>query len=151
MEFLKTKESNLELIMFYEAKAAKKAYVIAWTKAQHIEAINRTYHKVIVKDSRIVGYLIMNKDDDNLELMRIVIFEPNQGYGREAIEKVKALAFHDLKCHRLWLDVRMHNKWAIELYKKLDFVQEGILREAVKYKDGYLSVMIMAILREDYV
>lgn len=150
MEFLRTSSQDLEQVMYYELRASEKAYVIAWTKAQHLQAIKCNHHIIIKQDSRNIGYLIMSRQEDNLELKRFVIFEPNKGYGKEALMLLKKYAFEEIDCHRFWLDVRMHNKIAINLYKKLGFVEEGILRDAVKHKGTYLSVMVMSILRGEY-
>jgi RimJ/RimL family protein N-acetyltransferase len=82
--------------------------------------------------------------------MRIVISKRGYGYGRDAIELLLNFAFNKLNTHRFWLDVRLHNEKAIGVYRKMGFIEEGILREAVKLNSGYVSIMIMSILRQDY-
>lgn len=153
IELIRTTEEQLDFVMHYEALEAEEGYVIKWSKEDHLRALIResTYHMIILEDSQPVGYLIMNTESDNLELMRLVISKKNKGYGTQTLEKIKSIAFNELNCHRLWLDVRMHNENAIRLYEKLGFVREGVLREAVKYNDHYISVLVMSILRSEYV
>jgi len=42
------------------------------------------------------------------------------------------------------------NEKAISLYKKLNFVVDGVLREHYFLDDGYLDVLAMSILKKDY-
>ena len=59
-------------------------------------------------------------------------------------------AFLDLNLNRIQLRVKPSNASAVALYKKCGFQQEGILREAI-YKDGYYEDLIMmSLLKKDY-
>ena len=73
-----------------------------------------------------------------------------KGYGREALKMMKNWAFEDLKMHRAWLDAKVDNKRAINLYKDEGFVEEGIIRECIKTGDVYESLMILGILAKEY-
>ncbi len=52
---------------------------------------------------------------------------------------------------RLWLDVRYKNQKAQRLYKSEGFVEEGILRECILYHGSYESLIVMSILKSEYV
>jgi RimJ/RimL family protein N-acetyltransferase len=82
--------------------------------------------------------------------MRLVINKPNEGHGRHVLELLKTYAFEHVKCHRLWLDVRVHNERGISVYKRHQFVEEGTLRQCIKHNNGYYSIKIMSILKEEY-
>lgn len=138
--------------MAAEKAAAKEGFVAEWTEEDHLKGIARpeTYH-MIVETVQPVGYLIMNRDKhDSLELMRLVITDKHKGYGRQTIQAIKKMAFEDLECHRLWLDVRIHNDYAYKMYLDMGFVEEGILRECVKLPQGHVSIRVMSILRSEY-
>ena len=148
-----TNKEDLEYVLDAESKASVDAYVISWSEKKHLDAIENKLvdHKIIESEGRSIGYLIANRNpDDNYELMRIVVSEKGKGYGKEAIKLLLKFAFEEISTHRFWLDVRMHNTYAIRLYENLGFKEEGILRECVKYKDGYVSVKVMSILRREY-
>lgn len=88
--------------------------------------------------------------NQSIEFRRIVITEKGRGYGREALRRVKSMAFGELKAHRLWLDVKEHNFRARHVYESEGFVVEGKLRECLKSEDGYESLVVMSILRDEY-
>ena len=73
-----------------------------------------------------------------------------QGIGTEVLSLMKRYTFNNLNLNKLYLNVGTDNKEAIDLYKKLNFVQEGILREHYYIEGKYLDIITMAILRKDF-
>ncbi|KAL4246629.1 Acyl-CoA N-acyltransferase [Abortiporus biennis] len=59
-------------------------------------------------------------------------------------------AFKGLNLHRLWLKSFGHNERAINVYKKLGFVEEGRLRKANWVDGRWVDVVIMSILDEEW-
>ncbi len=73
-----------------------------------------------------------------------------KGYAKEATLKAIDFAFNDLNLHRLSLKVQENNINAVKLYEKCAFKREGILRECI-YKNGhYLNLILMSILKSEY-
>ena len=100
-----------------------------------------------------IGFLIISglaNPFAEIEFMRIIMDVKGKGYGREALKMMKNWAFEDLKMHRAWLDAKVDNKRAINLYKDEGFVEEGIIRECIKTGDVYESLMILGILAKEY-
>ena len=58
--------------------------------------------------------------------------------------------FESLNLHKISLEVLATNKRAINLYKKLGFVEEGRKREEVLKHGFYIDSIIMSILRSEY-
>lgn len=144
---------DLPFVIKEEKQAAAKGFVANWSLEEHQAGIERetTKHMIVEYNNKPVGYVIMNQDEhDNLEIMRLVISEKHKGYGRQSLNMIKKIAFEELHCNRLWLDVRAHNRYAINVYQSMGFVEEGILRQAVKLTDGYVSVIIFSVLRSEY-
>jgi RimJ/RimL family protein N-acetyltransferase len=86
----------------------------------------------------------------SVELKRIVLQPKGQGYGRACVRLLMQMAFRDLGAHRFWLDVKSRNTRAKALYDGEGFVVEGQLREAVKTADGYDSLIVMSMLRPEF-
>lgn len=79
------------------------------------------------------------------------ISQHGKGYGYEASIAMLRHAFYRMNLNRIQLGVENNNKAAIALYKKVGFVEEGILRKNI-YKNGEFSdSLIMGILREEFV
>jgi diamine N-acetyltransferase len=76
--------------------------------------------------------------------------EREQGYGTEAIRLILDFAFKDLNLHRVYLYVFKTNVIALHVYKKVGFVQEGLLRKGAHINGEYVDVVVMGILREEY-
>jgi RimJ/RimL family protein N-acetyltransferase len=85
-----------------------------------------------------------------VEFRRLVITNKGHGFGRAAVRFVKQLAFEQYHAHRLWLDVRAHNRRAQQLYQSEGFVLEGTLRECVKVDNHFESLVTMSLLCSEY-
>jgi RimJ/RimL family protein N-acetyltransferase len=77
--------------------------------------------------------------------------ERGRGYGCEATRLLLKFAFKDLNLERVYLHVFSNNAAAIRLYEKVGFVCEGVLRRAAHIDGAYVDVIVMGILREEYV
>lgn len=76
--------------------------------------------------------------------------EWDKGYGSEAMTLLLRHAFETLNLNRAFLRVYADNTRAVRSYEKAGFVLEGRLREAV-YKHGkYDDVLIMSVLRSEW-
>ena len=76
--------------------------------------------------------------------------EWNKGYGSEVMSMLVRHCFETLNLNRACLRVYTDNVRAVRSYEKAGFVLEGRLREAV-YKFGkYEDVLIMSVLRSEW-
>lgn len=74
-----------------------------------------------------------------------------KGMGYFAVKTMLNHAFINLNLNRVELELLESNKRALNLYKKAGFIEEGLKKQAV-YKNGeYIDVIIMAVLKENYV
>lgn len=73
-----------------------------------------------------------------------------KGIGTFAVKAMLDHAFDNLNLRRIELGVLETNSPAIKLYEKTGFVKEGVKRSSV-YKNGqYVSMIMMAVLKEEY-
>ncbi len=73
-----------------------------------------------------------------------------KGVGTFAIRTMISHAFFNLNLRRIQLGVLENNIIAINLYKKVGFIEEGRKRKAI-YKNGrYIDELVMGLLREEY-
>lgn len=70
--------------------------------------------------------------------------ERGKGYGSEALKLICEYGFTKLKLHKISLRVLSSNEIAINVYKKLGFVEEGCFKDQVFVDGEYLSVIFMA-------
>ena len=73
-----------------------------------------------------------------------------KGYGREAMKLILKFAFHELNLHRVQLSVFSYNERAISLYRKLGFVQEGVLREYLSRDGQRHDMLYFGLLQQEW-
>jgi diamine N-acetyltransferase len=152
-----TTESDLSFVLETEYQEENSQFIIPWSKQQHRAALQDedVLHAIIETDveKRAIGYVIikgLRNVNQSIELMRVVITEKGQGWGRETLRLIKAWAFETQKAHRLWLDVKENNTRARHVYEAEGFVVEGKLRECLKARDIFESLIIMSMLKDEY-
>jgi RimJ/RimL family protein N-acetyltransferase len=105
------------------------------------------------KSGQQAGYVIITGLlDPNLTvcLMRIVVHIQGLGYGKKLLALLTDWIFMNTDTHRLWLDVNELNSRARHVYEGAGFKVDGALRESVKRGDTFETLLIMSILRQEY-
>ena len=152
-----TQVDDLAFVLQAEHDPANASFVEQWSHERHVAALSDSdfAHCIVERrsDGQPVGYIILaglKNVHQSLEFRRLVITDKGHGYGRAAVCLVKQLAFEQYCVHRLWLDVRAHNRRAQQLYQSEGFVIEGTLRECTKVADHFESMVIMSLLCSEY-
>jgi RimJ/RimL family protein N-acetyltransferase len=73
-----------------------------------------------------------------------------KGVATEAGRQILRIAFAELNLNRVYLHVFADNARAATLYRRLDFVEEGILRQHVRKDGAYRNVLVMGLLAEEW-
>lgn len=154
LKFRLTTTEDIEKIIVLEQ--LNKEFVGQWSFDQHQAALtNKDIAHIIFysKSQDFIGFAVLKgltNSNKNIELMRIVINAPGNGYGKKAISLLLDWCFNELDSHRVWLDVRIHNLRAQKVYADIGFVKEGLLRDCILFKDRYESLLVMSILKDEY-
>jgi len=75
----------------------------------------------------------------------------NKGLGEETVKLALNFAFNEINLHRVYLKVTESNKRAIKMYESCGFVKEGALREHLWSGGEYNNVLVMGILKNEYI
>ena len=156
IQMVYTEPSDIPFVVQAETEQENAQYIGQWSFEQHTSALSDadTLHLLVKNmDGENVGYVIIRgveSANDNIELMRIVITQKGAGYGKNAMLLIKKWCFEVRCAHRLWLDVRENNFRAQHVYQSQGFIREGVLRECVKVKDAYESLVLMSMLSHEY-
>ena len=73
-----------------------------------------------------------------------------RGYGRDAVTVLLHYGFHHLGGRRINLPTHARNKRAIRCYLACGFIEEGRPRQVVWIDGGYVDLVNMAILRDEW-
>lgn len=109
-----------------------------------------------IEDNKAIGTIGLDHIDhanQSGEFGNILIGETEyqgKGLALDATLTLLWFAFTGLNLNRIYLQVFSRNKIAVNLYCKCGFQKEGLLRQAI-YKAGeFQDVVVMAILREEF-
>ncbi len=151
-----TSESDIDYVLEAERNEENRPYVGQWTQEAHVAAIGNGDMAHLILEApggRRVGYAILvgiAAADGKLQLQRIVVTEKGEGYGRQALQLLKRMAFSEFGAHRFWLRVRARNQRARRLYLSEGFVEEGTSRDSILVDGRYESIITLSILRQEY-
>jgi diamine N-acetyltransferase len=158
IQLRRTTQDDLDFVLSAEQSAENRSFVSAWTRNEHLAALaSKDFAHLIIEriaTNRSIGYIILvglTDANKSIEFRRIVVTEKDKGYGREALRLVKRMAFEELGGHRLWLDVKEHNLRARHVYESEGFMVEGVMRECIKAEAGFESLVLMSMLKTEYV
>ena len=108
------------------------------------------------EDDKPIGRIYISNIDnhyDSLDITRIYIADKairGTGLGEEALRAALKLAFEDLNRERVTLDHFTGNKIASNLYLKVGFQYEGVMRHGGKKDGKYIDLHLMSMLRDEY-
>lgn len=151
-----TTEADLDWVLEAERAPDQLPFVSQWPRDLHARVIAEPggEHHIIEWRGAPAGYAILRGVGDpngSIELMRLVVTEKGRGIGRAALRALLARVFDTHAAHRLWLDVFTHNARARSLYLSAGFVEEGTLRECLVRDGVHRSLVVMSMLRHEYV
>lgn len=114
----------------------------------------RRYSIVKIADDELVGVIRVDQIDlvnRNCEIGADVIPSMRRlGIAFEAYGMIINYLFGNLGMHRLHLFTLESNNAAINLYQKLGFRKEGILRESISRNGSFANLYMMALLSQDW-
>ena len=76
--------------------------------------------------------------------------EKGKGYSKVASQLALRFAFYNLGLNRVFLKVEVQNTIATEMYKKIGFVKEGLLRKSVFKNNEFRDVLIFSMLKDEF-
>jgi RimJ/RimL family protein N-acetyltransferase len=125
---------------------------LAGARAFVLDHINRGHPQfVALSAGEVVGWCDITPKQRpiyaHVGVLGMGLLPPFRGQGigavliRRTLAAAKAFGFH-----RVELTVRENNTRALELYKKIGFETEGVMRDAVEVDGAYEDLIFMAVL-----
>jgi len=102
-----------------------------------------------------VGHVGLYNIDHRVRSAEFAVMIGNKGWwgkgtGKDVTRAVVDYGFKQLNLHRVYLTVLKSNDRAIALYEKLAFTTEGILRDEQFRDGGYVDVVAMGVLEQEW-
>ena len=131
--------------------------VAQWSEVEHRAALKRSDTRYLVGHPPAAppaGFALLQNIGDRHEgvkLRRVAVTAPGTGFGQALLAAVVDWVFEHTRDDRLWLDVFTHNERARHVYRRLGFVEDGLLRQAYLMPDGTrVDRVIMSMLRSEW-
>lgn len=119
--------ADLDRVMAIELQA----YTFPWTRGNLIDSLAAGYIAEVLlgPDGDLVGYFVAMRGVDELHLLNLTVAPHWQGsgHGRRLLAAVESRA-RDGGLASLWLEVRLSNERAQQMYRSRGFVQSGLRR-----------------------
>lgn len=135
---------HFDLEPVYEIE--KESYEFPWTLGILSDCLRVGYHCFVYEvDGEIRGYAILSHVLDEAHLLNICIAPEFQhkGYGIAFLNWLMQYA-RDNNLKTMYLEVRISNTAAINLYQKMGFNETGIRRNYYPAKDGKEDAQLFA-------
>jgi len=105
------------------------AYDFPWTRGNFIDSLAAGYHARVMRapQGQLIAYFVAMKGVDEMHLLNITVapVEQGKGFGRRMLDEVSSLSrLHG--ADRLWLEVRLSNQRARNLYLQYGFRHIGV-------------------------
>ncbi len=146
-------DAKIELAAFGPPTPHSMAEIEAWFDRRQADP-NTDHSFAIEAEGRLVGLCnlrdvdaIHRRADLGISLMAAEI---GKGYGSDAIRVLLEYAFVHLNLHKVCLDTLATNEAGLRAYRACGFVEEGRLREHEWADGGYVDLILMSVLREDW-
>ena len=140
---------------FYEYEPLSKVQQKIWFE-NFLKNKTEKYFIIETIKGESIGTVGLTKIDwrnRKCELARFLIGEKEhqgKGYGKEVEALILKYVFDHLNMHKLCCEVFATNQKVISLYESFGFKVEGTLRKHI-FKDGdYQDIVIMGMLKEEY-
>lgn len=110
---------------------------------------------ILKQDGTVIGSVrLWRVSERNRSAMLTIFVGPREnwgrGFGTDALRLALRQAFGAMELHRVELHVFAFNQRAIASYEKVGFEWEGARREALSRHGKYHDIIVMGILREEF-
>jgi [ribosomal protein S5]-alanine N-acetyltransferase len=140
---------------FYPLTSKAEAMKFIERYAEELEEGEEITWAVALKETnKLIGTCCLGDFDEGARRTEIgyavIQSEWGKGYGTEALEAVIRFGFNFMKLNRIEAAITPGNHASVRVLDKLNFVQEGIVRERDLIKGKLEDGIIMAMLRREY-
>ena len=117
-----------------------------WTIKNFKDCIEKGYYSLVLKeDNKVIGFAILSVSTEESHLLNIGLtsLKRGRGLGRELLEKM-IMAAEVMGSKKIFLEVRISNVIAIDLYKASGFKEVGLRKKYYRLKEGREDAILMS-------
>ena len=119
---------------------------VPWTIKNFKDCIEKGYYSLVLKENnKVIGFAILSVSTEESHLLNIGLtsLKRGRGLGRELLEKI-IMAAEVMGSKKIFLEVRISNVIAIDLYKASGFKEVGLRKKYYRLKEGREDAILMS-------
>ena len=119
---------------------------VPWTVKNFKDCIEKGYYSLVLKENnKVIGFAILSVSTEESHLLNIGLtsLKRGRGLGRELLEKM-IMAAEVMGSKKIFLEVRISNVIAIDLYKASGFKEVGLRKKYYRLKEGREDAILMS-------
>ena len=135
-------EQDIDIVLDIE----RESNPVPWTIKNFQDCIEKGYYSLVLKEvEQVIGFAILSVSIEESHLLNIGLTasKRGQGLGRELLEKI-IMAAEVMGSKKIFLEVRISNVIAIDLYKTSGFKEIGIRKNYYRTKEGREDAILMS-------
>ena len=135
-------EKDIDIVLDIE----RQSNPFPWTIKNFKDCIEKGYYSLVLKEAKqVIGFAILSVSTEESHLLNIGLtaLRRGQGLGRELLEKM-IMAAEVMGSKKIFLEVRVSNIIAIDLYKASGFKEIGLRKNYYRLKDGREDAILMS-------
>lgn len=141
---------------FYPVTSREKAMKFIERYNEELEESEEITWGIILKETNeLIGTCCLGDFDDGARRSEIGYAitkqQWNKGYATEALKAVIEFGFNRMNLNRIEATITPGNDASVKVLDKLNFIQEGIVRERDLIKGKLEDGIMMSILKRDYI
>ncbi|TKI60051.1 GNAT family N-acetyltransferase [Lysinibacillus mangiferihumi] len=110
---------------------------------------------IVTEQGKHIGWVDLKNIDKSNKHAELGIAIGNKyflgkGYGLSAMKEMLLWGFNELELNKIWLRVEVDNVNAIKSYKRIGYVEEGILRQDRLRNGEFVDRLRMSILKDEF-
>lgn len=132
-----------------------RADELAWVRKVRTSNDDRVFTVMDARDDRYLGQVGLHQIFWRSRVARAAAIiahksEHGRGYGSAAIAALLDVAFHELELHKVWLMVFRTNERSLRTWRRLGFLDEGVLRDEYFHDGAWHDMVRLGMLRHEW-
>ena len=135
-------EEDIETVLDIE----RESNPFPWTIKNFKDCLEKGHYSLVLKeDKKVIGFAILSVSIEESHLLNIGLTSSKRrlGLGRELLEKI-IMAAAVMGSKKIFLEARISNSVAIDLYKALGFKKVGLRKNYYRLKEGREDAILMS-------
>ena len=139
----------------FSGKPLTREEELAWVRSVRTSTDEKVFTVLSKEDGRYLGQVGLHQIFWRSRVGRAAAIiaskdDHGRGFGSAAIASLLDVAFGELNLHKVWLMVFEKNERSRRTWKRIGFLEEGVLRDEYFHEDAWHNMVRMGLLQSEW-